>query len=112
MPLIFLLNNNNSISFKFKQQITGYTENSSTKNVQIMVALKYLNNFWRTLEMTLINCEIILQLKWSKDCFLVAGTAANQVPEFKVTDTKLYAPVITLSTQNNVKLLKQLESGV
>ena len=47
----------------------------------------------------------------SKDCFLVAGTAANQVPEFKITDTKLYVPVVTLSTQDNVKLLKQLESG-
>ena len=49
-------------------------------------------------------------MKWSKECFLVAGTAANQVPEFKVTDTKLYVRVVTLSTQDNVKLLKQLES--
>ena len=45
------------------------------------------------------------------EIFLVAGTAANQVPEFKITDTKLYVPVVTLSTQDNVKLLKQLESG-
>ena len=76
-----------------------------------MVPLKYLSNFWRTLEMPLINCEISLQLKWSKYCFLVAGTAANQVPEIKMTDTKFYFPVITLSTQDNLKLLKQLESG-
>ena len=46
----------------------------------------------------------------SKDCFLVAGTAANQVLQFKITDTKLYIPIITLSTQDNVKLLKQSES--
>ena len=63
---------------------------------------------WRTLEMPLINCS--LQLKLSKDCFLVAGTAANQVPKFKITDTKLYIPIVTLSTQDNEKLLKQLES--
>ena len=75
-----------------------------------MFPLKYLSNFWRTLEMSLINCEIILILTWSKNCFLVAGTIANQEPTFTITDTKLYVPVVTLSTQNNVKLLKQLDS--
>ena len=50
--------NNNSISFKFKQQITGQTGNGGTKDVEIIVPLKYLSNFWRTLEMLLINCEI------------------------------------------------------
>ena len=44
--------------------------------------------------MPLINCEIILLLKWFEDCFLVAGTSANQVPVFKITDTKLYVPVV------------------
>ena len=73
-----------------------------------MVSLKYLSIFWRTLEMPLIIWEIsIVEL----DSILVAGTAANQNPKFKITDTKLYVPVITLSTQDNVKLLKQLESG-
>ena len=61
--------------------------------------------------MHLINCEICHQLKWSKNCILVAGTAANQNPEFKITDTKIYVPVLTLSTQDNIKLFKQLESG-
>ena len=56
-------NNNNSASFKFKQQITAQTGNGGTKDVEIMVPLKYLNNFWKTLEMPLINCEISLQLK-------------------------------------------------
>ena len=97
-------NNNNSISFKFKQQITGKLET-------VTVPLKHLNNFWRVLAMPLINCEISLQLKWSKDCFLVAGTIANQVPTSTLTDTKCYVPVVTLSSQDNVKLLKQLESG-
>ena len=61
--------------------------------------------------MALINCEVNLQLKWSDKCFLVAGTAANQVPIFTITDEKLYVPIVTLSTQDNVKLLNQLESG-
>ena len=52
--------------------------------------------------MPLINCEIRLQLKWSKKCILLAGTAANQVPEFTITDTKVYVHVTTLSTQDNV----------
>ena len=107
----FPANNNNSISIKFKQQITVQTGNGGKKNVEIMVPLKYLNNIRRTLEMPLINCEISLQLKWSKDCILVAGTAANQEPKFEITDTKLYVPVITLSVQDNEKLLKQLEFG-
>ena len=50
-------------------------------------------------------------MKLSKNCILVAGTAANQNPEFQITDTKLYVPVVTLSIPNNIKLLKQLESG-
>ena len=70
-----------------------------------MVPLKYLSNFWRILEMPLTNCEVSLQFKWSKDCVLVAGTAANQNPNFKITDTKLYVPVVILSIQDNVKLL-------
>ena len=76
-----------------------------------MVPLIYLSNFWKTLEMSLINCEISLQLKWSKNCILVAGTVANKNPSFEINDTKLYVPVVTLSTQENIKLLKQLESG-
>ena len=85
----FPANNNNGTLFKFKQRIAGQKGNNGTKDVEIMVALKYLSNFWRTFEMSLINCEISLHLNWSKDCILVAGTAANQNPEFKITDTKL-----------------------
>ena len=76
-----------------------------------MIPLKYLSNVWRTLEMPLINCESWLQLKWSRKCIIVAETANNQNPGFQINDTKLYVPVVTLSTQENIKLLKQLESG-
>ena len=103
----FPVNNNNSNLFKFKQQATWQTGNGGAKDVEMKVPLKYLSNFQRTLEMPIYNCEISLHLKWSNDCFLVADTAANQKPEFKITDIKLYVPVVTLSTQDNVKLLKQ-----
>ena len=76
-----------------------------------MVPLKYLSIFWRILEMPLINCEIILQLKLSKNCILAAGSAANQNPRFQINDTKLHVPVVVLSTQENIKLMKKLESG-
>ena len=107
----FFANNNHSTSFKFTRQITGQTGNSDTKNVEIMVLLNYLSNFRRKPEMPIINCEISRQLKWSKNCILVAGVAADQNPYFEILDTKLYIPVVTLSTQDNIKLLKQLESG-
>ena len=61
--------------------------------------------------MLLINCKTSLQLKWSKGCILVAGTAANQEPKFKINVKKINVPVVTLSTHYNVKLLNQLESG-
>ena len=63
----FPANNNNNISFKFKQQITGQIGNGDRKDVETMVSLKDLSNFWRSLGMSLINCKISRQLKWSKD---------------------------------------------
>ena len=107
----FPANNNNSALFKFIQKISGQTGKGDTKDVEVMVPLKYLSNFWRTLEIPLISCEISLQLKWSKNCILVADTAANQNPPFQINDTKLYVPVVNLSTQENIKILKQFESG-
>ena len=100
----------NSASFKYKQKITGSTGDDGTKNVEIMVLLKYLSNFWRPLEMPLINCEINFILNWSTNC-AVSNAGANQATTFAITDTKLYVPVVTLSTQDNVKLLEQLKSG-
>ena len=107
----FPADSNNSNLFKFKQQITGQTGNGGRKDNYIMVTLKYLSNFWRRLEMPLINCKITPQLTCSKKCILVAGSVANQMPKVRTTDTKLYVPVVTLSTQDNIKLLKQVKSG-
>ena len=76
-----------------------------------MVPLKYLNNFWKTLEMPLINCEVELILSWSANCVIIYTDIANQVPTFTKTETNLYVPVVTLSTQDNEKLLPQLKSG-
>ena len=103
--------NNLTDSFNFKAKITGKTGDERTKNVEIMVPLKYLSNFGGNLEMPLINCEINLILTWSANCVIVSNNAANQNATFAVTDTKLYVPVVTLSTQDNSKLLQQLKSG-
>ena len=85
-------------SFNFKVKITGQTGNGGTKTVETMVPLKYLSNFWRTLEMPLINCEINLILTWSANCVIVSTNNANQNATFAGTNTRLYIPVVTLST--------------
>ena len=96
-------------SFKSKIKITGKTPAAgNTKDVEIIMPLKYLSSFWRTLEMPLINCEVNLILTWSKDCVITDSTCAGK---FKITETKLYVPVVALSTQDNVKLFQQLKSG-
>ena len=93
-------------SFSFKTKITGQTNNNErTDNVEIMVPLKYQSNFWRTLEMPLINCEVELILAWSADCVIIYTDAANQVATFTITEINLYLLVVTLSTQDNAKLL-------
>ena len=83
-------------------------EQTGKKNVKIVVPLKYLSNFWRSLEMPLINCKVEFSLKWYEECILpTSGTAAT----FKITDTKRYVPVVTLKTENNTKLSKLLSEG-
>ena len=61
--------------------------------------------------MPLINCEVNLNLTWSSTCVLIATGVPNQAATFEITDTKLYVPVVTLSTQENTKFLQQLKSG-
>ena len=100
--------NNLTDSFNFKVKFTGQTGN---KDVEIMVPLKYLSNFWRTLEMPLINCEVNLILTWPSTCVIAAVGDANQAATLAITNTKLYVPVVTLSTQENTKILQQLKSG-
>ena len=69
-------------SFKSKIKITGKTPAAgNTKHVEIIVPLKYLSNFWRTLEMPLINCEVNLILTWSKDCVITNSTGAGKLQE-------------------------------
>ena len=83
---------------------TGQTGDNGTKEVEIIVPLKYLSNFWRNLKIPLIYCEINLILTWSANCVMAYAT-------FSITETKLYVPVIALSTQDNTKLLQQLKSS-
>ena len=103
--------NNLTDSLNFKVKITGQTGDNGTKNVEIMFPLKYLSNFWRTLEMPLINCEVNLDLTWSSTCVIVSTNNANRNATFTITNTRPYVPVVTLSTQENTKLLQQLKSG-
>ena len=78
------------------------------ENVKNAVSLKYLSNFGKSLEMPLINCKIELSLQWIKNCILSsAGIAAT----FKITDAKLYVPVVTLKTEDNTKLSILLSKG-
>ena len=135
----------NSVSFKYKTSITGKTstanqENSENteqgnrrtkKNLENVVPLKHLSNFWKVLDMPLINCEVSLTLTWSENCVLTDTTtqAARAAKEgnparssinaptnatFQITDmSQLYVrvPIVTLSTENDKILLKQLRTG-
>ena len=131
----------NSESFRYKSNITGETpktnqedgENTdqgntkTKKNLEIVVSLKHLSNFWRTLYMPLINCEVSVTLTWSENCVLTnittqaAKAAQGDNPArpainasinetFQIPDTKLYVPAVTLSTENYKKLLEQLKT--
>ena len=105
----------------------GYNVNKEgTKEVEIAVPLKDLGNFWNTLNIPLINCEVSLRLTWSENCVittlekrLVAAAQGDNLEvcddsptnaTFKIRDTKLYVPVVTLSAENNNKLLEQLKT--
>ena len=95
---------NASDLFNLKTKITGQTYNNwRIDNVEIMVPLKYLSNFWRTFEIPLINCEVNIVLTWTADCGTVYTNVANQVPTFATTETNLYVPLVTISTQDNAK---------
>ena len=116
----------NSEYFKYKTSITGKTpeNDDSLANVEVVIPLKYLSDFLRSLDMPLINCEVEIILFWTKNCVLADMTVRaaennNNPPEivapsgatFEIIDTKLYVPVITLSKENDIKLLEKLKSG-
>ena len=109
---------NDTDSFNFKTKITGKTAaNNNDGNIagrvdiEIIVPLKYLSNFLRTLEMSLINCEVEPILTWSRNSVIISTNTADQIPTFTITETNLYVPAVTLSTQDNSKLLPQLKNG-
>ena len=100
-------------SFNFKAKITGQTDDDGEiDNVEIMVPLKYLSNFRKTLEKPLINCEVNLILTCPANCVTLYTNVANQGATFEIIKTNIYIPVFTLSTKGNVKLLPQLKSGL
>ena len=102
------VSNDNAPSFKYKANLIGNTEANGTKNgVKIAVPLKYLSSFWKSLEMPSINCKVELSLKWYERCLLTAATTAT----FRITDAKLYVPIVTLSIEDNSKLTKLLNEG-
>ena len=83
----FNANNADSNSFKIKEKITGQTGNNGTKNVETILSLEYLSNFWINPEMSLINYEISLELNWSEYCVIVPTNTAAQAITFSITDT-------------------------
>ena len=118
-----------SNSFDYKSKIVGSLADVELEkaDVKIAIPLKSLGNFWRSLDIPLINCEITLILSWYKECVLV-GRALRNAPDpqlnppiaaiesptsarFEITDCKLYVPIVTLSAENDNKLLEQLKSG-
>ena len=111
VPANVTLNTDNSELFKYKAALVEKTANavnntnSSEKNTKIVVPLKYLSNFWRSLEIPLINCKVHVELNWIKECIL---SSDGDSAKFKPTDAKLHVPITTLSTKNNVNLTKQL----
>ena len=98
---------NNSSSFKYKVNLLGdpaVNNNVATLNVTVVVPLKYLSNFFRSLEMPLVNCKIKLKLTWKKEC-LLSSNHGNAV--FIINDTKLYVSVVTLSKEDNKDFIDQ-----
>ena len=126
----------NSTTFKYKNKITGNAYNvdagvdgydvnkNGKKEIELAIPLKYLGNFWRALNIPLISCEVSLELKWNKNC-LITSLEERQVDAgppvvrdnsptgvtLAINDCKLYIPVVTLSKDDEIKLLTNLKSG-
>ena len=123
----------NSNAFKYKNKITGNAYNvnaiadgydankEGTETIELAIPLKYLGNFWRALNLPLISCEVSLELKWNKNCVItslerrqVGARPRNNAPTgatLAINDCKLYIPVVTLSKDDEIKLLTNLKSG-
>ena len=126
----------NSEAFKYKNKITGNTYNlnagadgydvnkNGTQKVELAIPLKYFGNFWRALNIPLISCEVFLELKWNKNCVTtsleqrqvdagppVVRDNAPTSATLAINNCKLYVPVVTLSKDDEIKLLTNLKSG-
>ena len=117
----------NSNTFKYKNKITGNTYNvnagaqgydvnkNGTQEVELAIPLKYLGNFWRALNISLLSCEVSLELKWDKNCVRdIGGGNRDNAPTgatLAINDCKLYVPEVTFSKDDEIKLLTNLESG-
>ena len=102
---------NNSSSFKYKVSLLGNPDvdgGIAKTSITVVVPLKYLSNFFRSLEMPLINCKIKLNLTWKKECVL-STDAGDAV--FIINDTKMYVPVVSLSKEDNKDFIEQQNKG-
>ena len=105
------LTTNNSSSFKYKVNLLGNPDvdgGIAKTSITVVVPLKYLSNFFRSLEMPLVNCKIKLNLTWKKECVL-STDAGDAV--FIIHDTKMYVPVVTLSKEDNKDFIEQQKKG-
>ena len=126
----------NSEAFKYKNKITGNNYNvdagaqgydvnkNGTQEIELAIPLKYIGNFWRALNIPLISCEVFLELKWYKN-YVITSLEQRQVDAgppvvkdnapmgatFAINDCKLYVPIVTLSKDDEIKLLTNLKSG-
>ena len=123
----------NSNTFKYKNKIIGNTYNvtagvqgydvnkNGTQEVELAIPLKYLGNFWRALNIPLIGCEVSLELKWNKNCVItsleqrdIGGGNRDNAPTgatLAINNCKLYVLAVTLSKDDDFKLLTNLKSG-
>ena len=126
----------NSEAFKYKNKITGNTYNvnadadgydvnkNGKQEIELAIPLKYLGNFWRALNIPVISCEAFLELKWNKNCIItslerrqidagppVVRDNAPTGSTFAINDCKLCVPLVTLSKDDEIKLLTNLKSG-
>ena len=106
-------NNSDSLKYKIKllgnvTEVAGDAAGVRRLNVKVVIPLKYLSNFFRSLELPLINCKIKLNLTWKNKCVLSTG-AGEAV--FIINDTKLYVPVVTLSKEDNKDFIEQQNKG-
>ena len=103
---------NNTSSLVYKSKLISGTDDNNVNNVKLVVPLKYVRSFFRSVEMPLVNCKIDFELTRHKDCMISSvNAAAGQVVSFMMTNTKLYVPVVTFSTKDNDNLTKQLNDG-